>query len=78
MYGQRLFVKTGHNAEQFSYIRGKMRQVGRLVYELRTKKTLENCYLKDFIDPLQFRDVLNASKIVTGYDDERMRNVQKY
>lgn len=69
-YGQKLFNKHGHDPHQYNYIRCKLRELGRLVLELRVSSDNANSYLEDFIQPSKFKQVTESVKVIAGYNTE--------
>ena len=68
-YGEKLCTKHGHDKDQHNYIRQKLREVARLVQELRKESRDENKQLEDFVDPGLFRLITTCCKKVAGYDE---------
>lgn len=68
-FGEKLYLKNGHDCEMYSYIRTKLRELGRLVVQLRKSSGQTSASLQDFINPLMFRSVLLAAKEVAGFSD---------
>lgn len=62
------FMKLGHDSEQESYIRTKLREIGRLLIEVRVISSLPNGSLTDFIHPAKYGDVVSAARTVAGFD----------
>jgi len=67
--GQSLCRRFGGDKEQFNYVRSKMRQVARLLLELR-KTSGKNMSMSDFIHPATFSAVTAAAKHVAGFKDD--------
>lgn len=65
--GERISLKHGHDRSRFSYVRGTIREIGRLLLELRKTKS-EGESLSDFIHPGQFKFVIEATKSVAGFN----------
>ncbi|KAJ8030334.1 hypothetical protein HOLleu_26714 [Holothuria leucospilota] len=61
--------KLGHNTEQDGYIRGKLRELGRLLLQLRETFDEENACLEDFIHPEKFQRVVTAVRSMCGFND---------
>lgn len=68
-YGEKLCTKHGHDKDQHNYIRQKLREVARLVQELRKQSGDENKHLEDFVYPSSFHLIANCCKYVAGYDE---------
>lgn len=62
------FIKVGHDKDQHNYIRTKLREIARLLIELRKVPKFENAALKDFLVPSMFRHVVEAARKVAGFD----------
>ena len=63
------YLKAGHDSEQHDYIRAKLREMGRLILELRQKPGAEGADLESFIDPTKFREVVSAAKNISGFSE---------
>ena len=68
LFGEKLCNKLAHDEDQYNYIRQKMRELARLVEELRIKDDAPNKFLKDFIDPTYYSLVVTACKSITSFD----------
>ena len=66
MLAKRQFSKNGHDKDRHAHIRNKLRELGRLLLEIR-KQTLQDGQLQDFIKPAFFQDVLQATKTLCGF-----------
>ena len=66
-YGRRLFSRLGHEPHQHSHIREKMRELGRLLIQLKVEDPTSS--LKDFIHPSKFRTVTDAVRAIGGLKD---------
>lgn len=66
-YGERLSIKHGHDINRHVYIRSKLREMGRMLIELRQ---LDNSILslKDAIHPSKFSVILQAARNLAQYD----------
>eukprot|EP00057_Strongylocentrotus_purpuratus_P013398 XP_011667872.1 PREDICTED: uncharacterized protein LOC100891939 [Strongylocentrotus purpuratus] len=64
-------LKLGHDSEQYNHIRNKLREVGRMVLQYRRKTKNSTTSLADLIDPSKFRDVVEATRTVAGFDGKR-------
>jgi hypothetical protein len=69
-YGERCYLRHGHNKEMHSEIRGRLRRLARLLKELRLQTKKQDAGLSDFIEPSAFRSIITAVKQVAGFDDE--------
>lgn len=65
--GEKLFLKNGHDREQFSYIRNTLRELARLLLELRKSCGEVGFRLTDFIDPVFFQKVVECARVVAGF-----------
>ena len=67
-YGRSLVRRFGNDKEQYGYIRGKMRQLERLLiclHQLSGKKVS----LRDVVHPSMFQMVVRAAQECAGFDD---------
>jgi hypothetical protein len=67
------FLKLGHDQDQHNYIRAKLRELGRLLIQLRASTNNLDGSLEDYIQPDQFKHVVQAAKTVAGYDENTNR-----
>ena len=67
-YGEKLCTKHGHDNDKHNYIRQKLREIGRLVQELRRESKEDSKQLEDFIFPANFKLITKCCKLVSGYD----------
>ena len=67
---ERLFLKLGHDKEQNNYIRGKMREMGRLLIEIRKLTSSPDAGLESFIDPAKFSILVEAARNVARFDGD--------
>ena len=67
-YGEKLSGKKGHDVEQHNYIRQKLREVARLLQEMRESDGNLNMSLEDFIYPEKFKFIVKCCKNVAGFD----------
>ena len=65
---ERFFLRLGHEKEQHSYIRGKLREMGRFLVELRKLTDSPNANLQSFIDPAKFKFLVQAARQVAQFD----------
>lgn len=68
LFGEKLCNKHAHDSDQHNYIRQKLRELARLVEELRIKDDAPDKYLKDYIDPAKYRIVVSACKSLSSFD----------
>ncbi|XP_063042777.1 uncharacterized protein LOC134437210 isoform X2 [Engraulis encrasicolus] len=66
--GERLLNKSADDLSKHAEIRQKMREVGRLLLAGRELSTFQT--MKDFIDPSNFRNVVEAVRRVAHYDED--------
>ncbi|XP_048853094.1 uncharacterized protein LOC125721136 isoform X6 [Brienomyrus brachyistius] len=66
--GQHLLNKGGPSRKNQQYVREKMREIGRLIYNASKVTTLKK--LEDFINPKNYMDTVKAVKFTCGYDSE--------
>ncbi|XP_038147926.1 uncharacterized protein LOC119787925 isoform X2 [Cyprinodon tularosa] len=67
-YGFRLFKKNEKIVSQHSYIRQKLRELGRLLLE--AKKATHVKTIQELIKPEQYTQVVKAAKILSGFSEE--------
>ncbi len=67
--GEHMFNRMGSDVTKHDYIRQKMREVGRLLLEARKITPLKT--MVDFFIPANFKHVISAVKVVSGYDEEK-------
>lgn len=67
-FGEHLLNKHGNDATKYEYIRQKMRETGRLL--LQGKKSSKFKDMTDFFVPAKFPSVIEAVKVVAGFDEE--------
>ena len=67
--GRRLCSKFGGDSQQFNYIRSKLRLVARLLICLRRVSGQPTWCMSDFINPTQFKYVVEAAKECAGFSD---------
>ena len=65
-YGEKLSGKKGHDVEQHNYIRQKLREVARLLQEMRESDGNLNMSLEDFIYPEKFKFIVKYLKMSKG------------
>lgn len=68
--GEKQFGRHGHDNEQYSMIRNNLRELGRLLKQLRQTSGKINATLESFLDPAQFKTVVNAAKAVAGFSEK--------
>lgn len=67
LLGMRETTKNGFDQDRHGHIRNKLRELGRLLMELRKTSNTEALGLSDFICPEKFKDVVTAVKRVAAY-----------
>ncbi|XP_072047723.1 uncharacterized protein [Amphiura filiformis] len=67
---EKFTFKLGHDDYQFTYIRAKLREVGRMMLVFRKVAGLVNATLTDAIDPERFNDVVKATRAVAGFNND--------
>ena len=77
--GKQLSLKFGGNREQFNYVKGKMRQLTRLLQCLR-RTSDENCHaaMSDFVHRSHFRMVIKAAQECAGISNGREYRTSSY
>ena len=68
--GEKMFKRHGHDKEQYSILRTRMRELARLLRSLRHTSGKPNASLDEFINPSQFQAVLEATKDITGFSSQ--------
>lgn len=71
-FAQSLYNKHGQDPTKYEYMRQKLREVGRLLLCLRSEFSVYN--LEEAVKPSNFQRVVQAVKIVSGFDE----NSQSY
>lgn len=71
--GEKLCNKHGHDSDKYNYVRQKMREMARLVMELRKTTQLPNSSLASFFHPKYYRILVTCSRIVSGFDESSNR-----
>ena len=66
--GERLFLRHGHDLEQYTYIRSTLRELSRLLLELRNSIGPDDASLRHFIDPAMYQKVIECAKTVAGFE----------
>lgn len=69
-FAQSLYNKHGEDPTKYEYMRQKLREVGRLLLCLRTQFSIHN--LEEALKPANFQRVVQAVKIVAGFDEEKL------
>lgn len=67
-FAERLFMKHGHDHDQYPAVRNTLREVARLLVDLRTTTNNPSADLKQFIRPIKFSNVVNSALNVAGFD----------
>ena len=71
-FGRRLYSRLGHQVHLHQHIREKMRELGRLVLELR--KVDSKATLSAYIHPRKFGDIAKAARSLGGLSNGHFRN----
>ncbi|XP_043978900.1 uncharacterized protein LOC122834482 isoform X2 [Gambusia affinis] len=66
---QSLYNRHGQDPTKYEYIRQKLREIGRLLICLRSEFSVHN--LEEAVKPANFQRVVQAVKIVCGFDEEK-------
>ena len=66
-YRECLTVKHGHDANRLVYVRSRLRELGRLLSELRSLDR-ERLKFEDFLEPSCFPLFLSAAKRLSGFN----------
>ena len=67
LLGQRETNKNGYDRDRHGYIRNRLRELARLLIELRKLPGCKSSGLSDFLKPSRFSDVVNATKAIAEY-----------
>ncbi|XP_022107338.1 LOW QUALITY PROTEIN: uncharacterized protein LOC110988285, partial [Acanthaster planci] len=62
------YMKLGHDVDQHGYIRNRVRELGRLVIQLRKNTQQPNASLESFVHPHHLSDIVKAVHDIAGYD----------
>ena len=65
--GERLADKHGRDRSKFGTIRNPMREVAKLLQQLRTDEKTPHAQLQDFINPGSFDTIVAAARTVSGF-----------
>ena len=68
---KREYLKLGHDVGQHGYIRNKLRELGRLVIQLRTNTRQPNASLELFVHPHHLNDIVKAVHDVAGFSEDK-------
>ena len=71
--GEKLCNKHGHDDDKHNYIRQKMRELARLLMELRRATDQPNNSLANFFHPKYYKYIVSCCRMVAGYDESRNR-----
>jgi hypothetical protein len=66
---KRQYTKAGHEVDQHDNMRSKLRELGRLLIQLRIEENNSSATLESFIDPRKIRTIIKAVHVVAGFDD---------
>ena len=67
--GNKEYFKLGHDPAQHNYIRAKLRELARLVHQLREERGKPNACLEDFIRPSEFSAIVEATRTIAGFNE---------
>nr|XP_054770981.1 uncharacterized protein LOC129278875 [Lytechinus pictus] len=67
---EKLALKLGHDKDQNSYVRTKLRELGRLVLNYRDLTGEKCACLANLINPVKFSEVVAATRHTAGFDKE--------
>ncbi|XP_064628861.1 uncharacterized protein LOC135488255 [Lineus longissimus] len=67
-FAEKLYLKHGHDRDQFPPVRNSLREAGRLLIELRKVVKKPDAGLEEFIDPMHFQLVVEAVHGIAGFD----------
>ena len=67
---KREYAKLGHDVDQHGYIRNRIRELGRLVIQLRKNTHQPNASLESFVHPHHFADVVKAVHDIAGLSED--------
>ena len=70
MFGEKEALRNGHDRDRHNYIRNRLRELARLLIELRKLPNCESSCLQDFIRPERFKDIINAVKSVGKFESD--------
>ena len=65
---KREYMKVGHDVNQHNYLRTKLRELGRLLLQLRNQTGKPNASLESFIKPRCLKMIVSAVHEISGYD----------
>ena len=68
---KREYLKLGRDVGQHGYIRNKLRELGRLVIQLRTNMHQSNASLELFVHPHHLNDIVKAVHDVAGFSEDK-------
>ncbi|KAM4578505.1 uncharacterized protein V3H82_007926 [Fundulus diaphanus] len=68
-FGEQIFNEYNRDGKRHGYVRQTLRHVARLLLEAQKSTPLQS--LEDFFEPSNFKHVVSAVKVLTGYDPEK-------
>ncbi|KAM4745267.1 uncharacterized protein FYW61_011665 isoform 2-T2 [Anableps anableps] len=68
-FGEQMFKKYNYHPKKHEYIRQNLRHVARLLLEAQKSTPMES--FEDFFKPSNFKHVVSAVKVLSGYDPEK-------
>ena len=66
--GRKLCPTHAHDDDRHNALREHMRRMGRLLIQLRLQDKDPDARLKKYMDPQQFRQVFEATKVISGFN----------
>jgi len=68
---RKLMCRVGNNRNHINYVRARLRKLGRLLLQVRSDNvTLQSATLSTLLAPEHFKAVVQAVKVISGYDDK--------
>ena len=68
---RKLMCRVGNNQNHINYVRARLRKLGRLLLQVRSDNvTLQSATLSTLLAPEHFKAVVQAVKVISGYDDK--------
>ena len=68
---KREYMKLGHDVDQHGYIRNRVRELGRLVLQLRKNTQQPNASLESFVHPHHLSDIVKAVHDIAGFREDK-------
>eukprot|EP00057_Strongylocentrotus_purpuratus_P018934 XP_011673408.1 PREDICTED: uncharacterized protein LOC100892236 [Strongylocentrotus purpuratus] len=70
LFGEKLTLKHGHTRDQEGYIRQRLRELARMLFEYRILTEQPNAQMEDLICPKKFHDVVKATRQASGFNGD--------